>query len=176
MYDESSIPERKHVVSTTERSRHGHVLVEVAEQIPGDEPTDAEHSLSEGPTYETTYWRCRQCGQERTHWSGFLEDCQAQKPRPIPDGGVDPLDVPEQILQRAQYEAYAFTYLDGHVQVRNESYADPDDHKYLVRIESGTPVACTCPADTHSDHPCKHRVALAIRRPVLSFVMEVDPD
>lgn len=173
MYDDQSIPDRKHVVSTQNRSHNGHDLVEVAEQVPGAEPTDAETHLSDGPTYDTTFWRCRQCGQERTHWSGFVDRCEARRAKPpLADGGFfDPGRVPHRILKRAQYEALVFSWLDGDVQVRNESHADPDNHEYVVRVEGGEPVACTCPADTQYDYPCKHRVALAIRRPVLEFVV-----
>lgn len=79
-------------------------------------------------------------------------------------------DVPARILKRAQYEAFAFEYVDGDVRVRNESHADPDNHEYLVAIDAGRPVACRCPADAKYDYPCKHRVALSIRRPILEFV------
>ncbi|WP_245778673.1 SWIM zinc finger family protein [Halomicrobium zhouii] len=32
---------------------------------------------------------------------------------------------------------------------------------------------CTCPADANYEHACKHRVAVAIRRPVLDFATDV---
>jgi hypothetical protein len=83
-------------------------------------------------------------------------------------------DVPTRILKRAQYEAFAFEWFDGDVLVRNESYADPDDHEYLVTVDGGRPIACTCPADARFDHPCKHRVAVAIRRPILEFVEAIE--
>ena len=81
-------------------------------------------------------------------------------------------DVPTRILKRAQYEALTFEWVDGDVRVRNESHADPDNHEYVITIDDGRPIACTCPADAGFDHPCKHRVALAIRRPILEFVAE----
>lgn len=53
------------------------------------------------------------------------------------------------------------------MQVRNESHADPAAHEYQVTVTDGVPTACTCPADEHGDGACKHRIAVAIRRPVL---------
>jgi len=79
-------------------------------------------------------------------------------------------DVPNRILKRAQYEAFVFEWVDGDVRVRNESHADPAEHEYLVEIDAGRPIVCSCPADARFDHPCKHRVALSIRRPILEFV------
>ncbi|MFC5971387.1 SWIM zinc finger family protein [Halomarina salina] len=81
---------------------------------------------------------------------------------------LDRLSTTARILKRAQYEAFAFSLLaDGDVLVRNESYANPSDHEYRVRVRDGLPVACPCPADERYEHACKHRVALAVRRPVL---------
>ena len=82
-------------------------------------------------------------------------------------------EVPNRVLKRAQYEAFEFELLDSRVRVRNESYADPENHEYEVTIEEGVPTACTCPADARFDNPCKHRVAVAIRRSILEFVEEV---
>jgi len=103
-----------------------------------------------------------------------------------PDGcGRDPADstmystvipieeIPSRVLKRAQYEAFEFELLGSRVRVRNESYADPENHEYEVTVEDGVPMACTCPADARFDNPCKHRVAVAIRRPILEFVEEV---
>jgi uncharacterized Zn finger protein len=36
-----------------------------------------------------------------------------------------------------------------------------------VTVVNGVPTSCTCPADEHFDGACKHRVAVAIRTPVL---------
>lgn len=83
-------------------------------------------------------------------------------------------DVPSRILKRAQYEAFDFAYVDGDIRVRNQSHADPENHEYIVAIDAGRPVACSCPADAKYDHPCKHRVALSIRRPILEFVVATE--
>jgi len=82
-------------------------------------------------------------------------------------------EIPNRVLKRAQYEAFEFELLDSRVRVRNESYADPENHEYEVTVEDGVPTRCTCPADARFDNPCKHRVAVAIRRPILEFVEEV---
>ncbi|MFC4407908.1 SWIM zinc finger family protein [Haloarchaeobius iranensis] len=49
----------------------------------------------------------------------------------------------------------------------NCSHADPTEHRYLVRVTDGLPASCSCPADERFDGACKHRVAVAIRGPVL---------
>lgn len=71
------------------------------------------------------------------------------------------------VLRRAQTEPFSFTLFEGDVLVRNERYADPATHEYRVRLREGIPVSCTCPADEHYDSACKHRVAVAIRRPII---------
>lgn len=70
-------------------------------------------------------------------------------------------------LKRAQYEAFSFTILEDGVLVRNESYTNPDDHEYLVTVADGVPTRCSCPADRTYAPACKHRLAVAIRTPVL---------
>lgn len=74
------------------------------------------------------------------------------------------------VLKRAQYEAFEFSLYEDDILVRNESYADPENHEYRVIVEDGLPTHCTCPADARYPGPCKHRVAVAIRRPVLDAV------
>jgi len=80
---------------------------------------------------------------------------------------LEALDVSSRVAKRAQYEAFEFTLADDDILVRNRSHADPSEHEYLVNVDEGVPVSCTCPADTHYAGACKHRVAVAIRRPVL---------
>lgn len=81
---------------------------------------------------------------------------------------LDRLDVSTRALKRAQYEAFDFRLADRGVTVRNGSHANPDDHVYDVTVINGVPTACTCPADDHYETACKHRLAVAIREPVLS--------
>ncbi|WP_245634245.1 SWIM zinc finger family protein [Halalkalicoccus paucihalophilus] len=71
--------------------------------------------------------------------------------------------------KRAQYEAFDFELeAPGLVTVRNESHENADEHSYRVNVEDGIPVACECPSDTYHEGACKHRVAVAIREPVLA--------
>ena len=74
-------------------------------------------------------------------------------------------------IKRAQYEAFEFSLTTRGVLVRNASHATPADHEYLVAIEDGLPATCECPADEHYESACKHRVAVAIRRPVLDAAL-----
>ena len=78
------------------------------------------------------------------------------------------LEFSSRVAKRAQYEAFEFTVTPAGVRVRNCSHANPEDHEYLVTITDGVPVRCQCPADEHYEGACKHRVAIAIRRPVLT--------
>jgi hypothetical protein len=80
---------------------------------------------------------------------------------------LDRLAVSTRPLKRAQYEAFDFWVTDEGVVVRNGSHANPDEHVYTVTVADGVPTACTCPADEHGDDACKHRLAVAIREPVL---------
>ncbi|WP_114578677.1 SWIM zinc finger family protein [Saliphagus sp. LR7] len=80
------------------------------------------------------------------------------------------LDVDAPTAKRAQYEAFEFDLeAPGLLQVINGSYGDDEkrEHSYRVNIENGVPVTCECPSDTYQDGACKHRVAVAIREPVL---------
>jgi|AntDeeMinimDraft_4_1070355.scaffolds.fasta_scaffold00684_11 hypothetical protein len=86
---------------------------------------------------------------------------------------LDELSITNRVLKRAQYEAFEFELVDSDVRVRNASHGVPADHEYLVSIEDELPVACTFPADANYEHACKHRVAVAIRRPVLDFATDV---
>ncbi|WP_267643484.1 SWIM zinc finger family protein [Haloarchaeobius amylolyticus] len=74
--------------------------------------------------------------------------------------------------KRAQYEAFEFELTSTGVRVRNCSHANPGKHEYLVTVNDGVPTACTCPADANYEGACKHRIAVAIRRPVLDSATE----
>ncbi|MBV0903504.1 SWIM zinc finger domain-containing protein [Halomicroarcula salina] len=69
------------------------------------------------------------------------------------------------VAKRAQYERFAIEPVESGFRVRNESHANPAEHEYLVEMDGAVPTACTCPADERFDGACKHRVAIAIRRP-----------
>jgi len=81
---------------------------------------------------------------------------------------LDALNVLTRVAKRAQHEAFAFDIDGTDVRVRNESHLDPSAHEYTVTVEGGIPVSCTCPAENHYESACKHRVAVAIRKPVLT--------
>jgi len=87
---------------------------------------------------------------------------------------LEQLEFPSRVAKRAQYEAFEFTLSPEGVVVRNGSHADPSEHEYLVTVDDGLPTACDCPADTQYDGACKHRVAVAIRRPLLDAIATPD--
>ncbi|MFC7079534.1 SWIM zinc finger family protein [Halorussus caseinilyticus] len=80
------------------------------------------------------------------------------------------LKTTNRVRKRFQYEAFEFELRDDDICVRNGSYADPENHEYTVRIEDDLPTACTCPADAKYSGACKHRVAVALRQPILDAV------
>lgn len=82
------------------------------------------------------------------------------------------MELTNRVLKRAQYEAFTFTIGADGVIVRNESHADPDNHEYQVTVTHGKPVDCECPADDHYESACKHRVAVAIRKPVMEAMTQ----
>lgn len=88
------------------------------------------------------------------------------------ENALTELDPPKRIRKRAQYEAFTFSRLDRDVLVRNESYADPENHAYPCRSKTGFRQPMS-PADTNYSEACKHRVAVAIRRPILAVATQV---
>jgi SWIM zinc finger len=88
---------------------------------------------------------------------------------------IDALEFDASTSKRAQYEAFDFELeAPGLVTVRNESHENADEHSYRVNVEDGLPVACECPSDTYHDGACKHRVAVAIREPVLEAASDYE--
>jgi len=77
------------------------------------------------------------------------------------------LETTNRVRKRAQYEAFEFSVDQDGILVRNGSYADPKNHEYLVTVTNGLPTDCECPANAKHEGACKHRVAVAIRRPIL---------
>lgn len=84
---------------------------------------------------------------------------------------LNQLEFSKRVGKRAQYEAFEFTLLRNAIRVTNASYADPENHTYEVDIEDGLPTRCTCPADERFEGACKHRVAIAVRRPLLQAMI-----
>lgn len=91
----------------------------------------------------------------------------------MPERPLETLDPSTRVLKRAQYEAFAFSLLDGDVRVRNESHSNPANHEYRVRVVDGVPASCACPADAIYEGPCKHRVAVAIRTRILEVATKM---
>jgi SWIM zinc finger len=88
---------------------------------------------------------------------------------------IDALEFDASTSKRARYEAFDFELeAPGLVTVRNESHENADEHSYRVNVEDGVPVACECPSDTYHDGACKHRVAVAIREPVLKAASDYE--
>ncbi|MDT3433276.1 SWIM zinc finger family protein [Haloarcula sp. 1CSR25-25] len=78
---------------------------------------------------------------------------------------LEALTFSSRVAKRAQYERFDITPVESGFRVRNESHANPAEHEYLIAMDGSVPSACTCPADERFDSACKHRVAIAIRRP-----------
>ncbi|WP_349292028.1 SWIM zinc finger family protein [Halobacterium wangiae] len=77
------------------------------------------------------------------------------------------LEASSRVIKRAQYEAFEFELQNTGVLVRNHSHENPSEHEYLVTLRDGIPSSCECPANACFEGACKHRVAVAIRKPIL---------
>lgn len=76
-------------------------------------------------------------------------------------------------IKRAQYEAFEFELEAlGLVRVINGSHENPEDHSYLVNVETVT-LACECKSFQYNEGLCKHCVAVAICQPVLQAAQSV---
>lgn len=136
---------------------HGHDLIAVAEWLPGKVPTAYEIELNDSFEYETRFWRCRACGQERTRHDEFEEPCEVDRPpNPLVTGGYS-VDDPR--TRRALTEE-----MNVHFGERGPTYAVDSEsgNTYWVDVEAET---CTCPDHTKRQVFCKHlrRVDLEIR-------------
>lgn len=80
---------------------------------------------------------------------------------------LDELSFTSKVAKRAQYEAFEFAIVPDGVRVRNCSHEQPAEHEYTVTVRDGRPAGCECPADQRFDGACKHRVAVAIRQPIV---------
>lgn len=80
---------------------------------------------------------------------------------------VEGLDFDKLTASRVAWEAWEFTLeAPGRVKVNNAAYGYlKADHSYTVLVEERdglvVPSECECPADTHGESDCKHKVALA---------------
>ena len=85
------------------------------------------------------------------------------------DESVSTNEYSDRVAKRAEYEAFEFS-LGGPnlIKVRNCSYHNPAEHTYIVRVENGETVECTCPADEYNVGRCKHRVAVESKDVLLS--------
>jgi hypothetical protein len=136
---------------------NGHRLTAVVEYIPGAEPTDYDIALSDGPGYETRFYRCLDCGQERNRRDAFTEACSVEATStPLADGGHD---LSDGRTRRAVFE-------DMHVRFGQQgpeyTVESESGRTYQVNIQNGT---CTCPDHERRGVECKHlrRVDLDVR-------------
>lgn len=75
------------------------------------------------------------------------------------------LEYSEKTEERAQTEGMEFDVpMPGVVVVTNVSH----DSAHSVNVTDGAPESCSCKADQFGSGACKHRVACAIRSPVLA--------
>ena len=57
----------------------------------------------------------------------------------------------------------------GAVRVENVSYGEESgEHVYVVTVEDGAAIGCTCPADEYQPGRCKHRHAVEANSAVLA--------
>ena len=87
------------------------------------------------------------------------------------DKAVSTNEYSDRVAKRADWECFEFSLGGpGHIKVRNLSYgeAEADDHTYIVHVEAGESIECTCPADEYNAGPCKHRVAVEANDALLS--------
>ena len=134
-----------------------HDLVAIAEWLPGKPPTAYERDVFDAIEYETRYWRCRKCGQERNRPEEFIDPCPIDRlPRPVMDGGYS-VDDPR--TRRALSEE-----MTVHFGERGSVYSVDSEsgRTYRVDVEAES---CTCPDHEKRAVFCKHlrRVDLAIR-------------
>jgi hypothetical protein len=74
--------------------------------------------------------------------------------------------------QRAEWEQFSMTVCGGdgggHINVRNESYDNPNEHIHTVHAENGSVDGCSCPHAIYRDAHCKHQRAVEQRPLILS--------
>ncbi len=138
---------------------NGHELIAIDEWLPGRAPTLYDIDLTGGYRYQTRYWRCRNCGQERNRHDEFNTRCDEPQPPTALEAGDYSIDEPR--TRRALTEEIDVQFgRQGPVyDVHSES-----GRTYVVDVEEET---CTCPdfERRQADGGCKHlrRVDLEIR-------------
>lgn len=151
-----SLPKRKRVIEACADPVRGHELARMSEQLPGDEPTDASISLTDGPTYEARYWRCLGCGEERNRRREFDGPCEAALTLAQTDGGYSIAD------------ARTRAALNEDMTI----HPNPNDGVYGVRVESRVThrvdlrdQTCTCADFQRHRAFCNHlrRVDIEVR-------------
>jgi hypothetical protein len=138
-----------------------HDLIAISQWIPGSEPTNYGIDLTEGPAYETRFWRCRKCGQERNRRDEFAEPCPVDRlPNPVMEGGYS-IDDPRTRRALSEDMIVHFGERGPIYDVESESGAT-----YRVDVDAET---CACPDHESREVFCKHlrRVDMGIRAGVL---------
>ena len=79
--------------------------------------------------------------------------------------------------RRAKWEAFEYRVpVPGRVRIENTSYGDEsDDHVYVVTVEDGEAISCTCPSDEYQPGKCKHRIAVEDQPAVLAAALSTVP-
>lgn len=136
-----------------------HDLIVVIEQLPGTAPSDYDIDLSDGETYQSRFYRCRRCGQERNCRSEFSSDCSGDDDTDTESLNDWGYSVEDPRTRRALTED-----IDVHVGEIGPVYEvhSQSDNTYETDIEAET---CTCPDHQRSGTFCKHlrRVDIEIR-------------
>ena len=158
---EPSTRKRTLSAGTPDALPNGHDLIAIAEWIPGRPSTNGAIELVDGHEYETRYWRCRKCGQERNRREGFIEPCQVDHhPSPVIEGGYS---IEDPRTRRALSEDMKVHFVERgpRYQVDSESGST-----YVVDVNAET---CSCPDYEKREVFCKHqrRVDLEIRAGVI---------
>ncbi|QCS44992.1 SWIM zinc finger family protein [Natrinema versiforme] len=158
-HDRSNTSDREQRYSGDVARLNGHELIAIDEWLPGREPTQYDHDLTDSSEYRTRYWCCRNCGQERNRRDEFRGQCETPAPpTPLEEGGYS---INDPRTRRALSED-----MDVHFATAGALYeiVSESGHTYEVDIEKET---CSCPdfEQRQLESGCKHlrRVDLEIR-------------
>lgn len=156
-------PKTRRTLTTVPPTAHpnDHDLIAISQWLPGKAPTDYGVELTDGNEYETRFWRCRKCGQERNRREEFTEPCAVERlPNPVMEGGYS-IDDPRTRRALSEDMTVHFGNRGPTYEVDSESGA-----RYRVDVDAET---CTCPDYEKREVFCKHqrRVDLEIRAGVI---------